>query len=81
MEEAKTIEIEYIEHESHLSFYNMSTLLVANEHAAIFTQFKLHVNGDRHAKAMYVKSSKTSQLSKTKKCLLTCYVVNEQSWA
>ena len=34
MEEAKTIEIEYIEHESHLSFHNMSTLLVANEHAS-----------------------------------------------
>ena len=33
MEEAKTIEIEYIEHESHLYFHNMSTLLVANEHA------------------------------------------------
>ena len=27
----------------------------------------LHVNGDRHAKAMYVKSSKTSQVGKTKK--------------
>ena len=34
MEEAKTNETEYIEHESHLSFYNMSTLLVANEHAS-----------------------------------------------
>ena len=34
MEEAKTIEIEYIEHESHLYFHNMSTLLVANEHAS-----------------------------------------------
>ena len=34
MEEPKTIEIEYIEHESHSSFYNhMSTLLVVNEHA------------------------------------------------
>ena len=33
MEEAKTIEIEYIEHES-LYFHNMSTLLVANEHAS-----------------------------------------------
>ena len=34
MEQATTIEIEYIEHESQLSFYNMSTLLVANEHAS-----------------------------------------------
>ena len=34
MEDAKTIEIEYIEHESHLYFHNMSTLLVANEHAS-----------------------------------------------
>ena len=32
MEEAKTIEIECIELQSHLSFSNMSTLLVANEH-------------------------------------------------
>ena len=32
MEEAKTIDIECIELQSHSSFSNMSTLLVANEH-------------------------------------------------
>ena len=29
---------------------------------------KLHVNGDRHAKAMYVKSSKTSQVRQKSAC-------------
>ena len=36
MEEAKTIEIECIELQSHLSFSNMSTLLVANEHPILY---------------------------------------------